>query len=142
MNKSRELNKLFKAYMARKEDESKNQSKRHCNFLPITIFFYEWSDITRKPLRYFSLSLFEKFLSDSGIVFEDWQRDMIPCLGDVYITCKPNSKDLLIRCSYEALKAALNLPSDSQLYIPPSNSQTNTPNQLRLLSPMYNEHYY
>ena len=140
MNKSRELNKLFKAYMARKEGESKKQ--RHCNFFPITIFFYEWSDITRRPLRYFSLSLFEKFLSDSGIILEDWQRDMIPCLGDAYVTCKPNSKDLIIRCSYEALKAALNVPSNSQLYIPQPNNQTYATNQLRLLSPMYSEQYY
>jgi hypothetical protein len=104
-----------------------------------TIFFYEWSDITRIPIKYFSLSLFEKFLADCDLELEPWQRDMIPSLGDVYITCKANSKELLIRSSYDALKAAVACKSVTQLYLPPT--KPDDANKLRL-SPMYKEQYY
>lgn len=149
MNKSKDLNRLFKAYMARKEEESKRPTYRSQEYYSNlfkggslfhgTIFFYEWSDITRNPIKYFSLSLFEKFLADCDLKLEPWQRDMIPSLGDVYITCKANSKELLIRNSYDALKAAVTCKSVTQLYLPPT--KTDDANKLRL-SPMYKEQYY
>jgi hypothetical protein len=149
-NLNKELGTLFKRYLIRKEEEAKKPTVFHNanyykgvwgdkNTFNGTIFFYEWSDITRIPIKYFSLSLFEKFLADCDLELEPWQRDMIPSLGDVYITCKANSKELLIRSSYDALKAAVACKSVTQLYLPPT--KPDDANKLRL-SPMYKEQYY
>jgi hypothetical protein len=108
------------------------------------IFFYEWSDVTRQPIRYFSLPLFEKFLTESGLELEPWQKDVILNLQQVYITCSPGEKLLLVRSSYDALKATVargnNQPTQLMLF-----GQNNTPANLlptMRTPPMYKEQYY
>jgi hypothetical protein len=143
MNKSKELVKLFKAYMSRKEEERKNASSTTVHsystgrkFFLGTIYFYEWSDITREPIRYFSFPLFERFLNECDIKLQPWQKDIIYNLNSVYITCKGMSKELLIRSTYDALKLAVHgSSSNTQLTLP--TAMANSPSNLRL-PPVYN----
>ena len=158
MNRSKDLKKLFKTYMARKEEESRrpvnyhygrsqqyyNETFQGTETFHGVIFFYEWSDVTRQPIRYFSLPLFEKFLTESNLELEPWQRDVILNLQQVYITCSPGEKLLLVRSSYDALKATVargnNQPTQLTLF-----NQNNTPANLlptMRTPPMYKEQYY
>lgn len=155
MNRSKDLTKLFKAYMARKEEEknrpigyrySRSQEYYNETFGSNTfhgvIYFYEWSDITRSPIRYFSISLFEKFLNESNLELEAWQKDIILNLQtEAYITCKPGSKELIVRSSYEALKISIkNRQEHTQLSLP-FIPQEEMDNHLRM-HPMYGDLFY
>ena len=155
MNRSKDLRKLFKAYMVRKEEESNrpvtyrygrsqqyyNETFRGTETFHGVIFFYEWSDITRQPVRYFSLALFEKFLTESELALEAWQKDVMLNLQEVYITCKPGSKELIVRGSYEALKISIVRQPNQQLTIPFTPPTSGIDNIMRM-SPMYREQYY
>ena len=155
MNRSKDLRKLFKAYMVRKEEESNrpvtyhygrsqqyyNETFREKETFHGVIFFYEWSDITRQPVRYFSISLFEKFLAESGLELESWQRDVMLNLQEVYITCKPGEKELIVRGSYEALKISIVRQPSEQLTIP-FTPQIKTGMDALRMSPLYKEMYY
>ncbi len=144
MNRSKDLKKLFKAYMVRKEEENRkpasyvglqgcyNSIFRGGDVFHGVIFFYEWSDITRVPIRYFSIPLFEKFLSESNIELLPWQKDIIMNLPKSYITCRPGCSELAIRSSYEALSSSIG--GGSSLIVP-------KPNGLLPL-PTYVEQYY
>ncbi len=159
MNRSKDLRKLFKTYMARKEEESKrpvnyhygrsqeyyNEAFRDKQTFHGVIFFYEWSDITRDPIRYFSIPLFEKFLAESELVLEAWQRDVILNLQQVFITCRPGTRELVVRSTYDGLKLAIVRSEDSysfptQLSLP-FGPDENTREIMRM-SPMYREQYY
>ena len=165
VNKSKDLRKLFKAYMARKEEESSRPSYYNHNpigrrtqeyynstFQPNTtfhgvIFFYEWSDITRDPVRYFSIPLFEKFLAESELELEPYQKDIMMNLQQCFICCKPGCKDLVVRGSYDALKGVM-----GRLYTNTKEEDVNKPplmlpgpcnpmsmqHQGVTISPMYN----
>lgn len=119
-NLNKELGSLFKRYITRKETEARqpivfrtsdyyknlwgnNDKKPYLG----TIFFYEWSDISRLPTRYFSLSLFEKFLSECDLCLEPHQRDIILNLPQSFISCKKGCKELIVRGSYDSLKSAM-----------------------------------
>ena len=155
MNRSKDLKSLFKAYMVRKEEESSkpysyrtreyyNNTFQNKQFSGV-IFFYEWSDITRSPLRYFSLSLFEKYLTDSNIELEPWQKDVINNLGEVFITCKPGKKELLIRNSYDGLKSSMAREKSNDYSFPPAlclpQPEAVSEHAMRM-SPLYREQYY
>jgi hypothetical protein len=159
MNRSKDLRKLFKTYMARKEEESRrpvsynygrsqqyyNDTFRGTETFHGVIFFYEWSDVTNNPLRYFSLSLFEKFLTESDIELEAWQRDVILNLQQVYIACMPGKKELVVRSSYEALKLAMTRTQSlwpQQLSLVAQGNETPKLLPSNRISPMYQEQYY
>ena len=160
MNRSKDLVILFKAYMARKEREHSYTSYRSDSYynnlfnsgnnvsFKGVIFFYEWSDVSREPIRYFSLSLFEKFLSESGLMLEPWQRDFIKRLDSVYITCRPGGKELIVRNGYDYLKQAVldygkDKPTTALALLPNiNNSQAAAFNNNMRMSPMYKEQYY
>lgn len=163
MNRSKDLRKLFKTYMARKEEESRrpvnyhygrsqqyyNETFQGTETFHGVIFFYEWSDVTRSPIRYFSLPLFEKFLTESGLELEPWQRDVILNLQQVYITCSPGEKLLLVRSSYDALKSTVargnSQPTQLSLFAQgnqaPKLLPSSNPMAMRT-PPMYREQYY
>ena len=162
VNKSKDLRKLFKAYMARKEEESSRpsnyshtalggRSQQYYNdtFQSNTtfhgvIFFYEWSDITRDPVRYFSIPLFEKFLNESELELEPYQREIIMNLNQCYITCKPGCKDLVLRASYDNLKATMGrlYENSKDTTVPPlmlpAPHDVSTGGVNNHMSPMYN----
>lgn len=164
-NKSKDLRKLFKAYMVRKEEESsrptyynhtalggRNQQYYNDTFqgnkvFHGVIFFYEWSDITRDPVRYFSIPLFEKFLNESELELEPFQKDILLNLQQCFISCKPGCKDLVIRATYDGLKSTM-----ARYYTNTNEQEANKPtlllpgpNQMGMqhegvrISPMYNE---
>ena len=158
MNRSKDLAILFKAYMARKERECSYTSYRSDSYynnlfndgnnisFKGVIFFYEWSDVSRTPIRYFSLSLFEKFLSESGLMLEPWQRDFIKRLDTAYITCRPGGRELIVRNGYDYLKqAVLDYDKDKKTtalaLLPNINNAPVVGNNMRM-SPMYKEQYY
>ena len=157
MNRSKDLRKLFKTYMARKEEESRkpvnnyhNERQEYYNntfqankTFHGVIFFYEWSDVTRQPIRYFSVPLFEKFLTESNLALEPWQKDVLLCLQQAFITCKPGTRELLVRSTYDGLKLATvrsesNMPTQLCL---PFTPDENAKDAMRM-SPMYKEQYY
>jgi len=77
-----------------------------------TIYFYEWSDITKEPRKFFMLDIFDNFLKTSGIYLALFQKDIIKNLKWCYITCKKGTKDLIIRSTYSSLSDALKEESD------------------------------
>lgn len=71
------------------------------------IYFYEWSNATAIPRTFYTLKSFENFLDRSGIYVPSYQRELILHIANPYIACKKNCKELLIKVSWDALKAAL-----------------------------------
>jgi hypothetical protein len=148
MNRRKDLVKLFKAYMNRKENEHSSYNyvgyqSYYSGTLSNTrkvfsgiIYFYEWSDINRVPLKYFSLPLFEKFLFESGLELQCWQREVIYNATTVYITCVPGEKKLIVKGSYDSLKLWL-AQNQSSLKLPVIYQGENT-----RMTPMYKESYY
>lgn len=71
------------------------------------IYFYEWSNVTAIPRTFYTLKSFESFLDTSGIYIPSYQWELIRNIPNPYIACKKNSKDLVIKISWDALKDAL-----------------------------------
>lgn len=69
-----------------------------------TIYFYEWSDIYRKPLLFKSLSSFIEFLSKCNIELNAFDRYRLDVNHTNYICCYPNTVKLSITHSYVALQ--------------------------------------
>ena len=87
------------------------------------IYFYEWSDIHSLPKHFYTFKTFNKFLSDSGISINDSQWNEIKRIRNAYIACKKNTKDLLIKESYNSLRDALAEPTVISCKVFPSNIQ-------------------
>lgn len=68
------------------------------------IHFYEWSDITREPIMFKYYPQLYDFLDKCGLLLSNDDNNMIKPLASCYISCKPNSKDLLVCTTYEELK--------------------------------------
>ena len=73
----------------------------------VSIYFYEWSDLSKAPRTFYHLDTFDNFLKTSGIYMEFYQKEIIKNLGTVYITCYTGTKNLNIRSSYKNLLDAL-----------------------------------
>ena len=76
------------------------------------IYFYEWSDVSRTPRTFYTLEKFEDFLETSNICIMGYQREILKNMHNPYVSCKKGTKELVIKVNYEALKAALNIPTD------------------------------
>lgn len=73
-----------------------------------TIYFYEWSDLDRIPMKFNSIADFEGYLRFAQIPpLEKWQKDMIFHMCDTYAACGRGCKTLLIRSTKTFLKDAL-----------------------------------
>lgn len=71
------------------------------------IYFYEWSDINREPLLFDYYAKFYKFLDASELFINAEQNSKIKALNTCYITCKPNSKEIVICSTYDGLSQCL-----------------------------------
>lgn len=91
------------------------------------IYFYEWSDIKRSPKTFYTMKGFETFLRDSGIFIAGYQRELIRNLNNAYVTCLRNTKDLLIKCSYDSLRISLNNESGGNNQVPYNVQCTHPP---------------
>ena len=129
MNRSKDLRALFRQSLINERNRPKpNYVKRSpmyggyqgSNFVggvhripsqygddSVQIYFYEWSDPTKPPRKFYQLDSFDNFLKSSGIYMEFYQREIIKNLGTVYITCYTGTKNLNIRSSYKNLLDAL-----------------------------------
>jgi hypothetical protein len=71
------------------------------------IYFYEWSNATAIPRTFYTLKAFENFLDRSDIYVPSYQWELIRNIHNPYVSCKKNSKELIIKTSWDALKSAL-----------------------------------
>ena len=69
-----------------------------------SLYFYEWSDINREPLKFERLYRFYDFLDKCGLILPSDKDTVIRGLITFYISCKPGSKELLICKEYDELK--------------------------------------
>ena len=157
---------LFRLYLIRIEEEKNSYtppSYSRCggigtqsDYDPFdgVIYFYEWSDMNRAPMMFYSLTAFEDYMKRCNIFMPPFQRDMIRNLEHSYVTCKKGKSELLIRGTRPGLLEALSrddapgvsvndLPplveNDGQLRLPYPVSCTYPPSMTRV-PPMYNYH--
>ena len=116
-NLSKDLKSIFNKYLERKERE-KYLPKKESYFQPTLfskesgqftgiIYFYEWSDVSRTPKSFYSLEKFEDFLESCNIYLLGYQREILKNMRNPYVACKRGTRELIIKISREALKAAL-----------------------------------
>ena len=116
MNISNRLKDLFNESLLRECAEKK--SRFHCyhgsssfnaqsDDIKGALYFYEWSDINRSPRTFYFMSIFEKFLIDSGITLQGYEKEIIKNITNPYVSCKKGSKELIIKSSFDVLKKAL-----------------------------------
>ena len=110
---------LFRSYLIRKEKESNVPCTSYggrCGGISTAqdytgykgmIYFYEWSDINRSPITFYSITAFVEFLDRCGIFIPPFQKDMLRNLDRAYVICKKGKKDLLIRGTRPGLLEAL-----------------------------------
>jgi hypothetical protein len=111
---------LFRAYIIRKEKERLSTSSYYpmgyrCGGINTSsdygsykgvVYFYEWSDLNRSPISFYSLNSFDDFLKKSNIFMAPFQKDMIRNLDRAYVTCKKGKTELLIRGTKPGLEEA------------------------------------
>lgn len=71
----------------------------YCN-----IHFYEWSDITREPIKFKHYPELYDFLDKCGLFITEADNTMIKPIASCYISCKPNSKELIVCTTYNELQ--------------------------------------
>ena len=71
----------------------------YCN-----INFYEWSDITREPIKFKHYPELYDFLDKCGLLLSNDDNNMIKPLASCHISCKPGSKDLFVCTTYGELQ--------------------------------------
>ena len=117
-NLSNRLERLFRDYLIRKENEKKvpvtygsttrtswlNNNNTLYNGV---ILFYEWSDLFNAPTLFYNIGAFKEFLVRSNIPLAPYQENIIRQLDRSYISCKEGTHDLLIRGTRELLTAAM-----------------------------------
>lgn len=129
MNKKNELIGLFKEYIRNKnKNYYKSYNRNKSNSI---IYFYEWSTVDRVPLSFHCLDELKHYLSSVDLSLDDWQITTInTCVDEcfnIYISCRPGMKQLVIRTSYSGLKDALyNYEHYGVSYVPNSTLQTST----------------
>lgn len=71
------------------------------------VYFYEWSNATAVPRTFYTLKALQDFFDKSMIYPPSYQWELIKHMYNPYVACKKNSKDLIIKTSWDALKEAL-----------------------------------
>lgn len=143
MNKSRELEDIFRKYMSKKNVESTRPyvypgnnvgGQRSSSFQEgsnCVIYFFEWSDPHREPKRFLSLDDFKSFLKDCCIYLNTYESCRISNWKLVYVICKKGSKDLIISPTYQQLLNDIIIEDNGRKVNEPYNVQCTRP-------PMYN----
>ena len=74
----------------------------------VNVYFYEWSDIHREPLRFlYSLEMY-KFFDRCKLNLTDADNNKIKANRGCYITCAPGTCDLIIGKDYDDLQNQYN----------------------------------
>lgn len=71
-----------------------------------TIFFYEFSDLTRHPLKFIKITHFIQWAKEHKIYISSYTEKQLRENDINYATCYKGSATLMIRSSYEYLKIA------------------------------------
>lgn len=77
------------------------------------IRFFEWSDLYRTPTLFYTFESFLRFLKNSSITINEFERNLILSTYNPYITCERNKAKLIIRNNSADLKLALDRASSN-----------------------------
>lgn len=72
---------------------------RFCN-----ISFYEWSNIDSTPKKFATHRQILEWLDNCGLLMSDAMYSALVPLKEAYMTCKPNSNELIMSNNYDELK--------------------------------------
>lgn len=78
-------------------------------YLKGVLRFYEWSDLYRAPVLFYTLEDFIVFLRRSNIVITDIERNLLLQTHNPFVTCEEGKAKLIIRASSADLKLALDV---------------------------------
>lgn len=82
------------------------------------IRFFEWSDLYRTPTLFYTFESFLRFLKNSSITINEFERNLILSTYNPYITCERNKAKLIIRNNSADLKLALDRASSNSSSVP------------------------
>ena len=89
------------------------------------IRFFEWSDLYRTPTLFYTFESFLRFLKNSSITINEFERNLILSTYNPYITCERNKAKLIIRNNSADLKLALDRASSNSSSVATSNVSHN-----------------
>lgn len=84
-------------------------------YLKGVLRFYEWSDLYRAPVLFYTLEDFIVFLRRSNIAISDIERNLILQTHNPFVTCEEGKAKLIIRASSADLKLALDIAKKCSL---------------------------
>lgn len=89
------------------------------------IRFFEWSDLYRTPILFYTFESFLRFLKNSSITINEFERNLILSTYNPYITCERNKAKLIIRNNSADLKLALDKASSNSSSVATSSVSHN-----------------
>lgn len=89
------------------------------------IRFFEWSDLYRTPTLFYTFESFLRFLKNSSITINEFEKNLILSTYNPYITCERNKAKLIIRNNSADLKLALDRASSNSSSVATSNVSHN-----------------
>ena len=89
------------------------------------IRFFEWSDLYRTPTLFYTFESFLRFLKNSSITINEFERNLILSTYNPYITCERNKAKLIIRNNSADLKLALDRASSNSSSVATANVSHN-----------------
>lgn len=89
------------------------------------IHFFEWSDLYRAPTLFYTFESFLRFLKNSSITINEFERNLILSTYNPYITCERNKAKLIIRNNSADLKLALDRASSNSSSVATANVSHN-----------------
>lgn len=89
------------------------------------IRFFEWSDLYRTPTLFYTFESFLRFLKNSSITINEFERNLILSTYNPYITCERNKAKLIIRNNSADLKLALDRASSNGSSVATTNVSHN-----------------
>lgn len=73
----------------------------------ITLYFYEWSSMSKGSKCFYSLSKFKEFLEENNIEYNVGDLNAIKHSSFIYAVCEPGKAKLLTDTNYYQLKCKL-----------------------------------
>lgn len=89
------------------------------------IRFFEWSDLYSTPTLFYTFESFLRFLKNSSITINDFEKNLILSTHNPYITCERNKAKLIIRNNSADLKLALDRASSNSSSVATANVSHN-----------------
>lgn len=89
------------------------------------IRFFEWSDLYRTPILFYTFESFLRFLKNSSITINEFEKNLILSTYNPYITCERNKAKLIIRNNSADLKLALDRASSNSSSVATSSVSHN-----------------